>query len=178
MNSFKYLLLGATALAVVGYWSMGDKPALVAKENALAYDSAKACIAAGQNDAEVCQAEFDKAKKLHAEVAPRYQSSNQCQNDFGYNRCYRSSSSLWLPFMMGYMLAPRGGIGYVSAPPLYRTAGSPNSFHTASGGRVGAVSATGQTKVAKASARQPTARTRTVARGGFGARAAGRSAGS
>ncbi len=79
--------------------------------------------------------------------------------------------------MMGYMLAPRGGFGYVSTQPLYRTTGAPNSFRTASGGRVGAVSAGGQTKVARSSASKPVARTRTVARGGFGSRAAGRSAG-
>ncbi|MBC8239686.1 MAG: hypothetical protein H8E30_04335, partial [Alphaproteobacteria bacterium] len=56
MNNFKYLLLGATALAVVGYWACGSEPVLEAKENALAYETVEACIAAGQNDADVCQA--------------------------------------------------------------------------------------------------------------------------
>ena len=80
-----------------------------------------------------------------------------------------SGGSVWLPFMMGYMLAPRGGS--VFTQPLYRTSGNPNRYYTSSGGRVGAATVDGRTKVAKSQTRQPRARTRTVARGGFGRRA-------
>ena len=77
--------------------------------------------------------------------------------------------------MVGYMLAPRGGSG-VFTQPLYRSADDPNTYRTASNRRIGAVAPNGQTQVAKSTARQPKARTRTVSRGGFGARAARSSA--
>ncbi len=173
-NTFKLALLGATAIILV---SCGE-----AEEEVLAYDSVKACVKAGQQDEAVCQAEFDKAKKLHNDVAPRYDSARNCYSEFGYNRCYRQrgvgGGSMWLPFMMGYMLAPRGGPRYVSSQPLYRPASNPNQYYTAASGRVGAVRANGRTQVAKSQVSRPQARTRTVARGGFGARATrGRSAG-
>ena len=164
-NAFKLALLGATALTLV---ACGE-----AEEEVLAYDSVKACAKAGQQDEAVCRAEFAKAQKLHNEVAPRYDRARDCNSDFGYNRCYQYRSgggSVWLPFMMGYMLAPRGGM-YVSSQPLYRPSSNPNRFYTAANGQVGAVSANGRTQVAKSQASRPAARTRTVARGGFGARA-------
>ena len=173
-NAFKLALLGATALTLV---ACGE-----ADEDVLAYDSVEACVKAGQQDEGVCEAEFATAQKLHNEVAPRYSSAGNCYSDFGYDRCYQrrhsSGTSIWLPFMMGYMLAPRGGPRFVSAQPLYRTASDPNQYYTARNGRVGAVSANGRTRVAKSQVNQPPARTRTVARGGFGARAtSGRGAG-
>lgn len=174
-NTIKFALLGATALTLV---ACGEP-----EEEVLAYDSVEACVKAGQQDEAICKAEFDKAQKLHSEVAPRYNGANQCYSDFGYDRCYRqrssSGGSIWLPFMMGYMLAPRGGMGFVSSQPLYRTASNPNGYYTAGNSRVGSVSATGRTQVAKSQVSRPQARTRTVSRGGFGARATrGRGAGS
>lgn len=169
MGKFKFAIWGVV-LALIVYWAWPE-----GQEEALAYESAEACIRAGENDPDICWSEFENAKGIHESTAPRYQSANQCQSDFGYNRCYRSGS-IWLPFMMGYMLAPRGS-SYIYSQPLYRTAGAPNRFHTASGRSIGAVSADGSTKVTKSQAGRPAARTRTVSRGGFGARAAGRGAG-
>jgi len=173
-NIFKFALLGATALTLV---ACGEPD-----EEILAYDSVKSCVKAGQQDEAVCKAEFAKAEKLHNEVAPRYDRARDCNSDFGYNRCYQyrpaGGSSIWLPFMMGYMLAPRGGRAFVSSQPLYRPSSNPNRFYTAANGQVGAVSANGRTQVAKAQTRRPAVRTRTVSRGGFGARATrGRGAG-
>ena len=174
-NTFKFALLGASALTLV---ACGE-----AEEDVLAYDSVEACVRAGQQDEAVCKAEFAKAQNLHNEVAPRYDSASQCYSDFGYNRCsqYRPSSggSVWLPFMMGYMLAPRGGRTIISTQPLYRSTSNPNRYYTAGAGQVGKVSANGRTQVAKSQVSRPAVRTRTVARGGFGARAtSGRGAGS
>ena len=143
------------------------------QEEALAYESVEACIAAGEHDEAACLAAFDEAQALHEDVAPRYGSRSDCYTDFGYDRCYRSSAdggSIWLPFMVGYMLAPRGGTG-VFTQPLYRPSSDPNSYYTASNARLGSVSATGRTGVAESGAGRPSARTRTVSRGGFGARA-------
>lgn len=171
-NMLKYALLGATAIVLVAFIARGR-----AKEDVLVYASVEACITAGQQDASVCEAEFAKAQKLHEEVAPRYVGANQCHSDYGYDRCYRQrSSSLWLPFMVGYMLAPRGGRGFYSTQPLYRPSSNPGRYYTAGNSQVGAVSAGGRTKVAKSQVSKPV-RTRTVARGGFGSRATARGAG-
>ena len=171
-NLLKYALLGATAIVLVAFIARGR-----AKEDVLVYDSIEACTAAGEQDASVCESEFAKAEKLHEEVAPRYAGANQCYSDYGHDRCYRQrSSSLWLPFMVGYMLAPRGRFGY--SQPLYRPSSNPNRFYTAGNSQVGAVGAGGRTNVAKSQFSKPPVRTRTVARGGFGSRAtAGRGAG-
>ena len=166
-NTFTIALLGTTALILV---ACGD-----AKEDVLAYDSVQACVNAGQQDEAVCEAGFAKAEKLHNEVAPRYDVASQCYSDFGYDRCYQyrpsGGSSVWLPFMVGYMLAPRGGRGIISTQPLYRPSANPNRYYTAGNGQVGTVSADGRTQVARSQVSQPSVRTRTVARGVFGARA-------
>ncbi len=174
-TTFKFALLAATALTLV---ACGE-----AEEEVLAYNSVEACVKAGQHDAATCEAEFAKAQKLHNETAPRYDRASSCYAEFGYDRCYRgrssSGSSIWLPFMMGYMLAPRGGRSFISSQPLYRSSSDPNRYYTAANGRVGAVGANGRTQVAKSKVSRPPVRTRTVSRGGFGARATyGRGSGS
>ena len=168
-KAFKVALLSATALTLVACSEATDE--------VLVYDSVEACIAAGQQGETVCQSEFEKAQNLHEDVAPRYAGSNQCYSDFGHNRCYQSGS-IWLPLMVGYMLAPRGGPGYISSQPLYRPSANPNRFYTAADHQVGTASASGRAQVVTSKVSQPAARTRTVSRGGFGARAAGRGAGS
>ena len=167
-DKFKLVLIGAGVLGIYAY-SSGE-----AEEEALTYPSVEACIKAGVTDEATCEAEYAKAQSMHNQVAPRYTNSNDCYSEFGYERCYQhrasSGGSVWLPFMMGYMLAPRYGSG-VFTQPLYRPSHDPNRFYTSGSGRVGAVSADGRSRVAKSQTRQPRARTRTVARGGFGARA-------
>ncbi len=144
------------------------------KEEVLTYESVEACIAAGVQDETTCRAEFEKAEALHENVAPRFQEANGCYSEYGHERCYRSrSGGFWLPFMVGYMLAPRGGYGGIYSQPLYRPTRNPNEFFTAGGAGVGRVSADGRTQVSKSQVAQPPrARTRTVARGGFGRRSA------
>ena len=163
---FIMAILGVSAIA---FTFSGES-----EEEVLSYASVEACIAAGVQDDATCRTEFDKAKAMHEEVAPRYQTSSTCYGEFGYDRCYRhrtSTGSFWLPFMVGYMLAPRGYSGSIYSQPLYRPSSDPNRFYTSGGGRVGGASADGRARVAKSQTSQPRARTRTVARGGFGARA-------
>lgn len=162
-TTVKMAILGAGALTLS---ACGEST-----EEVLTYESVEACISAGVQDDATCRAEFDKAKALHETVAPRYQGASGCYAEFGYNRCYRSSTgSYWLPFMVGYMLAPRMSMGGIYSQPLYRPSSNPNRFHTSSGVNVGNVSASGRAQVAKSQTARPQARTRTVARGGFGAR--------
>jgi uncharacterized protein YgiB involved in biofilm formation len=165
-TNFKLALLAATALTLTACSE--------AKEEVLTYPTVNACIKAGVHGAATCEAEFSKAQGVHEKSAPRYANSRNCDAEFGYNRCYQqrtsSGSSVWLPFMMGYMLAPRIGSS-VYTQPLYQTRGDPNRFYTSGGGRVGAATSDGRAKVAQSQTSRPQARTRTVSRGGFGARA-------
>lgn len=148
-DKFKLALLGASALGLAAY---SLAPYGEAEEEALTYPSVEACVKAGVTDEATCAAEFAKAQNIHNQVAPRYTSSRNCNSDFGYDRCYQhrtsSGSSVWLPFMMGYMLAPRIG-STVFTQPLYRPSNDPNRFYTSGSGRVGAASADGRTQVAK-----------------------------
>ena len=161
----------AVKMAILGAGALTLSACGESTEEVLTYESVEACIAAGEQDDSTCRAEFDKAKALHEEVAPRYQASSSCYAEFGYNRCYRSSTgSYWLPFMVGYMLAPRRSSVGIYSQPLYRPSNNPNQFHTSSGANVGKASATGRAQVAKSQTTRPQARTRTVARGGFGSR--------
>lgn len=163
-NNFKFGLLCASAFVLV---ACGEK-----KEEALVYGSVEACVEAGQHDAAVCKSEFEKAQQRHAEVAPRFANANACYTEFGYNQCrvhQTSGGSFWLPFAVGYMLAPRG-INTVYTQPLYRPARDPGRFYTGSGKSLGSVSQSGSTQIAKSNASRPAARTRTVSRQGFGAR--------
>ena len=139
-SSLRATLLSATALVLT---ACGE-----AKEEALTYNSVESCISAGVKDANTCRVEFQKARELHNQVAPRYARQNECYSDFGYNRCQRTSSGFWLPFMVGYMIAPRLSSG-VYPQPLYRTTSNPNSYTTASNGRIGSVARDGRTQVAK-----------------------------
>ncbi len=169
MNRSTILILAIFGAGVLAFIFSGES-----KEEVLTYGSAEACIAAGVQDESTCRAEFDKAKALHEEVAPRYQTSSTCSADFGYDRCYRqrtSTGSFWLPFMVGYMLAPRGTSSAIYSQPLYRPSSDPRQFYTSGGAGVGNVSRDGRAQIVRSQTRQPSARTRTVARGGFGARA-------
>ena len=165
-RALKSALLSASALCLV---ACSEE-----KEEALAYASVEACIKAGIHDSETCQAEFEKAEQRHTEVAPRYTGANSCYTDYGHQRCsqYRSSGgSFWLPYMVGYMMAPRGSM-LVYTQPLYRPNNDPGNFYTAGNSRIGSVSANGRTQVSRSKVSRPSpARTRTVSRGGFGSRA-------
>ena len=160
------LLMGVAGVA----WTLTDTeaPAEVA-----VYDAPEQCAADGIYSGEQCEAEFAKAKTEHANVAPRYNSNRDCFNDFGYNQCQRVSNgggSFWMPFMMGYMLAPRPGVGSVATQPLYRSTDDPSRYRTASNQAVNGTK--GLSKVSATATKPPRMRTKTVARGGFGSRAA------
>jgi uncharacterized protein YgiB involved in biofilm formation len=158
------LMMGVAAVA----WTMTDteEPADVA-----VYDSPEQCAGDGIYTEEQCQDEFATAEAEHANVAPRYNSSRDCYGDFGYNRCQRvGSGGYWIPFMMGYMLAPRSGMHTVATQPLYRSSDDPFHYRTAYNQSVNGTK--GLSRVSATATKPPRMRTKTVARGGFGSRAA------
>ena len=158
------LLMGAAAVA----WTMTDTEE---SADVAVYDSPEQCAGDGVYTEEQCRDEFAAAKAEHAKVAPRYSSSRDCYGDFGYNQCQRvGTGGFWMPFMMGYMLAPRSGIGTVATQPLYRSSDDPSRYRTANNHAVNGTK--GLSKVSATATKPPRMRTKTVARGGFGSRAA------
>ena len=120
-----------------------------------------------------CESSFKEAQSQHASVAPKYATKEDCQADFGAEKCevapYKTSSggSVFMPLMAGYMMGSLlGGRGSRMSQPLYRSSKSPNSFRTAENRNVGAK--TGRTSVAKSATSRPSFKSSTRSRGGFG----------
>lgn len=178
------LLLATTALVLVAC----DDP----QEEIGAFESVGQCVDAG-NARDDCERADNEARTAHSQVAPKFASKEDCEEDFGPGKCEtappvpnsgqsdRQHGSGFMPMYMGYMMGRSGSGSSVVSQPLYRAwdrdAGKPGSFRTAESVEV--ARAPGYASVGKsvASAR-PAVTTATVSRGGFGARGASISAGS
>lgn len=143
--------------------------------DAAVYENLQQCIDDPMITRDQCETAFKTAETRHSMVAPKYNSKADCEADFGSERCesapYRASGggSIFMPLMMGYMMGSMiGGRSSVVSQPLYRSADDSKNFRTADNRKVGA--ATGATKVARSATKRPTVKSRTVSRGGFGAR--------
>ena len=143
------------------------------KVDASIYESLDQCKRDPLNTSDQCDASFKEAQSQHAAVSPKYATAEDCQADFGTDKCevapYKTSSggSVFMPLMAGYMMGSLlGGRGSMMSQPLYRSAQSPNSFRTAENRNVG--SKTGRTKVASSATSRPTFKSSTRSRGGFG----------
>lgn len=147
------------------------------------FETQEQCIESKLYDASECVGQFAQAKKTHVAAAPAFASVRECEAEFGPGKCEPapeaqqgatsgSGHSLFMPLMMGYMMGSlsRGGTA-VPPQPLYRgwEGARPGAFRTADSTLI--ANGTGRTTVDARSVRTPTARTATVARGGFGARA-------
>jgi uncharacterized protein YgiB involved in biofilm formation len=143
------------------------------KVDAAVYSSLDQCKRDPLNTSDQCEASFKEAASQHAAVAPKYNTAEDCQADFGTGKCevapYKTSSggSVFMPLMAGYMMGSLlGGRGSMMSQPLYRSSQSPNNFRTAENRNVG--SKTGRTKVASSATSRPTFKSSTRSRGGFG----------
>lgn len=161
------------------------------REQALVYESPDECAAASFNTPEQCKADYDAAKALHPQVAPKYITKQECETDFGAGNCETapqqttSGGSVFMPMMMGYLMgqmmnrgaAPQnfqqpGATNNSKVPtqPLYKSRDDRGTFRTATNapvaGGIGPITL-------KPSQVQPQAG-QLVRRGGFGAQAAAR----
>jgi len=159
------LLMGVSLIALSGC----EEP----RVDAAVFDSLQQCVDDGSVPREQCEQNYKEARSQHAAVAPKYSSKEDCQADFGQEKCerapYQSSTggSIFMPMMMGYMMGSMiGGRRSMASQPLYRSAQSPNSFRTADNKNVG--STTGRTRVASSATSRPAVKSSTVSRGGFG----------
>jgi uncharacterized protein YgiB involved in biofilm formation len=161
-----------------------------------AYESFKQCRSGGVYAEEFCRTEYDRASRLHRDVAPRYASREDCEADFGPgDRCEPSGggggyvysgggsggryvradgtpySGPYSPRMQGYMVSGKGKSSAIQAQPLYRgwdaKAAKPTEFRTADNAEV--ASSPGRTKVnSRSVSPKPAVQTSTISRGGFG----------
>lgn len=157
------------------------------------YANTDQCVANG-GDYFLCQGEYEKAQAMHEEVAPKFESSYSCVQEFGStceNRTIRnadgSQSNVWLPFMAGYMMGNMTGTNAALAnrtptQPLYMSGATRQgdrhvgTYSTAAGTAVSpGKSMVNSSLVANSPTRATVASTKSAvsSRGGFGASARG-----
>jgi len=153
------------------------------------YGSAAECMQNGVYDQAKCEGDYKQALAYHVETAPAYTKREDCEAEFGVGKCEEnavnaantenagaqpvqsSMGSFFMPMMMGYMMGSMFSNGKQMPPQaLYRQNGS-SSYVNANGARVANASGPVKFKSSAAAAQAPKARTTTMARGGFGARA-------
>jgi len=154
------------------------------------FESVGQCISAGNTAAE-CETALKAAQEQHQEVAPRYATRQDCEAEFGSSQCTPAPAAktadgaapaqqqaqagfggAFMPLMAGYMMGRMMSGG--GAQPLYRptatTPGAATGWHTAAGAPV--ARGTGVASVPRAVTQAAAPQSGTIARGGFGARAA------
>ena len=143
------------------------------KVDASIFESIEQCMGDPLLTEAQCKSSFKAARNQHAAVAPKYANVEDCQADFGAEKCepapYQTTSggSVFMPMMAGYMMGSLlGGRGSMMSQPLYRSSQGAKGFRTAENRSVG--STIGRTKVAGSATGRPTFKSSTRSRGGFG----------
>jgi uncharacterized protein YgiB involved in biofilm formation len=184
-------LLGAGVAAWAGINYFSDDTV-----SAAAYENVGQCTADGRSR-EACERAFTQASDEHQKAAPHYARREDCEAEFGSGACTTlpsapgsATGSFFVPAMAGFLLANAFYSSY-PAQPLYRPCNDPNdprcrgSSFTGGGGSAGGsggrgfFTSTGE-RVATDAGRTEVGRSAftghgsaaTLARGGFGARAA------
>lgn len=109
-------LAAAGVILVATIWSMTSEDP---QEN-LVYNSLSDCRAAGQLTAQQCETAFSEATAARLKDAPKFQSQNACETQYGANGCSSASiggAQYFIPALAGFMLA-RGLSGGGQAQPL------------------------------------------------------------
>jgi uncharacterized protein YgiB involved in biofilm formation len=101
------------------------------QEQGVVYQDAKECSQMNPDASEQCQADYQDAVAAHPTTAPKYTSREECETDFGAERCEaaperHAQGSFFMPMMMGYMAGqmfnrPMGGGQYApgaTMPPV------------------------------------------------------------
>ena len=174
------VLMGASAVTLNACGGDQDVPVE-------AFRNVEQCVATGKFTEEYCRGEWDQARQLHEKSAPRYADRAACEQEFGFQNCYRppqstqsaqSTGGFFVPFMAGYIISDlinnAGGRNRFYSQPLYRNAYS-GGFHTLgnqpvfrSGNRI-----VTRPQAAVPPSKPAKIRTNTVSRSGFGSRSFG-----
>lgn len=156
------------------------------------YEGREQCVASGVYTAGFCAEAYGQALARHQSSAPRFETREDCERDFGKDGCEErrapSSSGAgrgtgYVPFMKGFV-AGTDPAGIQSVAPVYRSAAGENltdggaRIPSSSFGRSAAPARVPGVSLAKPSAVEPVSRgasfTSSSSRGGFGS--TGRSA--
>jgi uncharacterized protein YgiB involved in biofilm formation len=171
-------ILAPVSLAVMAGCSGGSS-----NEQVTFVTSVDDCTSNTQLSVVECESAYQEALKEAEATAPRYQNQRDCQAEFG--NC-QSSGGFFVPFMAGYMVSNivgnigdsmdrnrRFGNSYPSY--LYRGSGQFRNKIMTSDGHV--VGSPGQRsyRVPSDALKSKPAVTRTISRGGFGAKASAKS---
>jgi uncharacterized protein YgiB involved in biofilm formation len=172
-------LIGTISVAVVGLTFSGCSDT---READIFKDKAE-CINQNPSYAADCEAAYQQALATATETAPKYESLEECQAEFGPKVCtnYQSSSgnSWFMPAMAGFMFARvmDSGRRYNYQPVFTSNRGSSpfyGSWLTSDGYSYGSTHSRRVTVDDKAFQPKP-AVTRTISRGGFGSTVAAKS---
>lgn len=151
------------------------------REEAIVFNNLDECVSANPSASAQCEVAYEGALAEAARTAPKYNTANDCEFEFGPNQCQQvrtSSGSFFMPFMAGYMVS-----SLLSPRPYYQpmfTSYSPNSPYRyrwigADGRDFGGLNKK-RYSVSKSVFDKKPAVTRTMQRGGFGSSVRAKSA--
>ncbi len=144
-------------------------------EEAILIESVDDCVAKTTLNQEQCDAAYAQAEQEALRTAPRYNSQRSCEAEFGYGQCHQSGG-FFLPFMMGYLFSSAMDPRFPTT--VYRYDRPYSNYHnrvmTADGQVIGTAGRSSYRVNRSVLKPKPTV-TRTVSRGGFGAKASAKS---
>jgi uncharacterized protein YgiB involved in biofilm formation len=143
------------------------------REEAIVFNTLDECVNSNPSAAAQCETAYKGALEEAARTAPKYNTANDCEFEFGPNQCQQvgsGSGSFFMPFMAGYMVS-----SLLSPRPYYQpmfTSYSRNSPYRnrwigADGRDFGGLN-NKRLSVSKSVFDKKPAITRTIQRGGFG----------
>ncbi|MGX9417489.1 DUF1190 family protein [Vibrio sp. RC27] len=144
-------------------------------EEAVIYQHVDDCISDNPDFAQQCKAAYEYALEEASRTGPKYNTENECIQEFGNNSCVQVNNSSWfMPAMTGFMFARmmNNNRPYYSQPMYYsRYPGSIfyDRWVTSDGYDYGSSKSRRSTiKIGKDQIKPKPTTTRTMSRGGFG----------
>jgi len=163
-------------------------------QEAEVYRSIEDCNLGNPGQEEACQMAFENSEKEAERTAPKYNLRRDCEDEFGYDRCRRQSSSgVFMPMMAGFMLGRMTGgsptrcgmvtpysyrYDYCRSSPVFTSYSRRSPYYgnwiSADGRDYGSRYNSSVRASSKSFDKKPTV-TKTISRGGFGSKAAAKS---
>ncbi|MGY5452378.1 DUF1190 domain-containing protein [Agarivorans sp. MS3-6] len=146
------------------------------QDDAIVIESVDDCVTKTTLNQQQCVAVYQNAEAEAARTAPKYNNRQDCEETFGYEGCRASSNGIFTPIMYGYLFGRMMDTSRPSSVYKYNQRGSSyrDSIITADGSVIGKAGQRGYKVNRSAYDSKPTV-TRTVSRGGFGAKASAKS---
>ncbi|WP_432454169.1 DUF1190 domain-containing protein [Agarivorans sp. QJM3NY_29] len=188
MKRSKFINLSAMRKLPVSAPSFIVKPLVVAvsaamlsacsepQEDAIVIESIDDCVTKTTFNEQQCAAVYRNAELEAERTAPKYSSRQDCEESFGYDGCRASSSGFFMPLMYGYLFGRMMDPSRPSSVYKYNQPGSSyrDSIITADGSVIGKAGQRNY-KVGQSAYKSKPTVTKTVSRGGFGAKASAKS---